>query len=73
MDGVPLWPFLYYCIRCGDLNAAVQVAQMSPYVHYTYLRVNECFPTVNMLEYLEVLSYIFFETLTTHLCMLAEK
>lgn len=32
MDGVPLWSFLYYCIRCGDLNAALQVAEMSPYV-----------------------------------------
>lgn len=33
VEGVPLWPFVYYCIRCGDLSAAMQVAQMSP--HYT--------------------------------------
>ena len=33
VEGVPLWPFLYYCIRCGDLNAAMQVAQKSP--HHT--------------------------------------
>ncbi|XP_028392080.1 nuclear pore complex protein Nup93-like [Dendronephthya gigantea] len=37
VDGVPFWPFLYYCIRCGDLNAAMQVAQMSAH-HTTKLK-----------------------------------
>ncbi|CAB3987731.1 nuclear pore complex Nup93-like, partial [Paramuricea clavata] len=37
VDGVPLWPLLYYCIRCGDLDAAMQVAQMSPH-HTTKLK-----------------------------------
>lgn len=31
VEGAPLWPFLYYCIRCGDLKAAMQVAETSPY------------------------------------------
>ncbi|CAH1780372.1 unnamed protein product [Owenia fusiformis] len=25
VDGTPVWAFVYYCIRCGDLNAALQV------------------------------------------------
>ncbi|XP_046843260.1 nuclear pore complex protein Nup93-like [Xenia sp. Carnegie-2017] len=33
VEGVPLWPFIYYCIRCGDLDAAIQVAEISP--HHT--------------------------------------
>lgn len=27
VDGVPVWPFVYYCLRCGDLKAAMQVLQ----------------------------------------------
>ena len=26
VEGQPVWPFIYYCIRCGDLNAALTVA-----------------------------------------------
>ena len=25
VDGVPVWPIIYYCLRCGDLKAAIQV------------------------------------------------
>ncbi|XP_033102112.1 nuclear pore complex protein Nup93-like [Anneissia japonica] len=24
VDGLPLWPMVYYCMRCGDLEAALQ-------------------------------------------------
>jgi len=27
VDGVPVWPFIYFCLRCGDLKAAMQVLQ----------------------------------------------
>ncbi|KAK6632192.1 hypothetical protein RUM44_007223 [Polyplax serrata] len=26
IDGQPVWPLIYYCLRCGDVNAALQVA-----------------------------------------------
>jgi len=26
VEGQPVWPFIYFCIRCGDLNAALTVA-----------------------------------------------
>ena len=26
VDGVPIWPLIYFCIRCGDMAAAVQAA-----------------------------------------------
>ena len=29
VDGVPVWALIYYCLRCGDLEAAGQV-QHSP-------------------------------------------
>uniref|UniRef100_A0A3Q1G119 Nuclear pore complex protein Nup93 n=1 Tax=Acanthochromis polyacanthus TaxID=80966 RepID=A0A3Q1G119_9TELE len=25
IEGHPVWPVIYYCLRCGDLNAAMQV------------------------------------------------
>lgn len=25
VDGHPVWAMVYYCIRCGDLEAAMQV------------------------------------------------
>ena len=24
MDGQPLWAIVYYCLRCGDLQAAIE-------------------------------------------------
>lgn len=27
VEGHPVWAMIYYCIRCGDLNAALQVMQ----------------------------------------------
>eukprot|EP00029_Vermamoeba_vermiformis_P006383 TRINITY_DN2483_c0_g1_i2.p1 TRINITY_DN2483_c0_g1~~TRINITY_DN2483_c0_g1_i2.p1 ORF type:complete len:833 (-),score=260.37 TRINITY_DN2483_c0_g1_i2:26-2524(-) len=29
-DGYPMWAVIYYCIRCGDLNAAIQYAASVP-------------------------------------------
>lgn len=29
VEGQPVWPFIYYCIRCGDLTAALTVASAS--------------------------------------------
>lgn len=25
IEGHPVWAVIYYCLRCGDLNAAMQV------------------------------------------------
>lgn len=29
MEGIPVWALIYYCLRCGDLNAAVQAASQA--------------------------------------------
>lgn len=29
IDGQPVWPLIYYCIRCGDVNAALHVARQA--------------------------------------------
>ena len=26
VDGVPVWPIIFYCLRCGDLKAAILAA-----------------------------------------------
>ncbi|CAB4067546.1 NUP93 [Lepeophtheirus salmonis] len=26
VDGVPIWPLIYFCLRCGDLEAAIKAA-----------------------------------------------
>ena len=26
VDGVPVWPMIFYCLRCGDLKSAVMAA-----------------------------------------------
>ena len=26
VEGVPVWPMIYYCLRCGDIGAALQAA-----------------------------------------------
>jgi len=26
VDGVPVWPLIFYCLRCGDVSAAIQAA-----------------------------------------------
>lgn len=28
-DGIPLWPVVYYCLRCGDIAAAIQSLEQS--------------------------------------------
>ncbi|XP_020602897.1 nuclear pore complex protein Nup93-like [Orbicella faveolata] len=30
VDGSPLWPLIYYCLRCGDPKAALQAVQYVP-------------------------------------------
>lgn len=27
LDGCPLWPLIYYCLRCGDVQSALHCAQ----------------------------------------------
>ncbi|XP_014260633.1 nuclear pore complex protein Nup93-like [Cimex lectularius] len=29
IDGLPLWPLVYYCLRCGDIGAAFQCVQQA--------------------------------------------
>lgn len=29
LDGQPVWPLIYYCLRCGDVNAALHVARQA--------------------------------------------
>ena len=26
VDGVPVWPLIFFCLRCGDISAAIQAA-----------------------------------------------
>ncbi|XP_050302655.1 nuclear pore complex protein Nup93-like [Anthonomus grandis grandis] len=35
VDDRPLWPMVYYCIRCGDVSAAVYCLKKSSYSEYT--------------------------------------
>lgn len=30
-DGMPLWPIVYYCLRCGDVAAAIQSLEQAGY------------------------------------------
>jgi len=32
VDGHPVWSMIYYCMRCGDLEAAMQVINKTRYV-----------------------------------------
>ncbi len=36
VEGVPVWALIFYCLRCGDLEAAAQV----PYFTHTILKPN---------------------------------
>lgn len=27
VDGLPFWPVIYYCLRCGDLDAAAHCVE----------------------------------------------
>lgn len=27
LDGCPLWPLIYYCLRCGDVQSALHCTQ----------------------------------------------
>lgn len=29
VEGHPVWPMIYYCLRCGDLQAAADIAQQA--------------------------------------------
>jgi hypothetical protein len=39
VEGVPVWALIFYCLRCGDLEAAAQV----PYLTHT---INSIFSSV---------------------------
>lgn len=32
IEGRPLWPMVYYCIRCGDITAALHCLRNASYV-----------------------------------------
>lgn len=32
VDGLPFWPVFYYCLRCGDLDAALHCVKQLRYV-----------------------------------------
>lgn len=29
VDGHPLWPLIYYCLRCGDIQSALKCVQQA--------------------------------------------
>ena len=31
VDGEPVWPLIYYCLRCGDVSAALQASKQAGY------------------------------------------
>lgn len=31
VEGEPVWPLIFYCLRCGDVNAALQAAKQAGY------------------------------------------
>ena len=32
IDGTPIWALIYYCMRCGDPEAALEAVKYVPYV-----------------------------------------
>ncbi|XP_062501933.1 nuclear pore complex protein Nup93-like isoform X2 [Corticium candelabrum] len=42
VDGQPVWPLIYYCLRCGDLTAAMQVATQARYQSFTHFACVFC-------------------------------
>ncbi|XP_076809690.1 nuclear pore complex protein Nup93-like [Clavelina lepadiformis] len=41
IDGIPLWAVIFYCLRCGDLDAAVDVAKQNEHIipeFYTWIQ-----------------------------------
>lgn len=41
IDGKPLWPMVYYCLRCGDLQSALRCMQMGGAGHEDFIQVLE--------------------------------
>ena len=35
VEGHPVWAMIYYCLRCGDLQAALDVVNSAQYVYRT--------------------------------------
>ena len=49
VEGEPVWPLIFYCLRCGDVNAALQAAKQAGYF--------EKFPS---LIFVEQILYLYF-------------
>lgn len=41
VDGKPLWPMVYYCLRCGDITSALKCMQMAGPGHDDFISVLE--------------------------------
>ncbi|XP_053681356.1 nuclear pore complex protein Nup93-1-like [Anopheles nili] len=41
IDGKPLWPMVYYCLRCGDLTSALKCMEMAGQGHEDLIAVLE--------------------------------
>ncbi|EDS25850.1 nuclear pore complex protein Nup93 [Culex quinquefasciatus] len=41
VDGKPLWPMVYYCLRCGDIASALKCMQMAGPGHDDFIAVLE--------------------------------
>lgn len=35
VEGQPVWPMIYYCLRCGDIPAAIHCATLAGYLYST--------------------------------------
>ncbi|XP_069109678.1 nuclear pore complex protein Nup93-like [Argopecten irradians] len=47
VDGHPTWAMIYYCLRCGDLQAAQQVVDKAAYVLQCFTYTKICLFTTN--------------------------
>lgn len=41
VDGEPVWPLIFYCLRCGDINAALQASKQAGAVVSEFTRLLE--------------------------------
>jgi len=41
VEGEPVWPLIFYCLRCGDVHAALQAAKLAGAVLYDFSKLLE--------------------------------
>uniref|UniRef100_A0A1B0G339 Nuclear pore protein n=1 Tax=Glossina morsitans morsitans TaxID=37546 RepID=A0A1B0G339_GLOMM len=41
VDGKPLWPMVYYCLRCGDMQSALRCVLMGESGHEDFIQILE--------------------------------